>query len=112
MRPISCAVLLWLLLCGAAFAQSQGIYVFTPLGYQQLTSLSGATSLTVPQAAKIAEICVETQPVRYRDDGSAPSSTVGMPVAAGVCFQYSGNLNAIQFIQQAASATVDVLYYR
>lgn len=86
--------------------------IFTPIGYQQLTGMAAATNLTVPQAARFAEITVEAQGVRYRDDGVAPTTTVGMPVAAGVAFQYSGNLNAIQFIAQVAGAILNVLYYR
>lgn len=87
-------------------------YTYTALGYQQITSLSAATTLTVPAGAKLAQICVETQGVRYRDDGTAPTSTVGQPVASGTCFQYSGPLAAIQFIQQSSSAAIDVSYYK
>lgn len=83
----------------------------TPLGYQQITSLATAQSLTVPAGATIALISIEGAPIRYRDDGVAPTATVGMPLLAGQAFQYSGTLSAIQFIQQSASATLDVLYY-
>lgn len=86
--------------------------VFAPLGYQQITGMSGATNLTVPAAARLAEIVVEAQGVRYRDDGVAPTATVGIPVASGVSFQYSGNLSAIQFIQQTSGAILNVSYYR
>ena len=91
------ALLIWLGLCGNAWAQAQ-IYIYTPLGYQQISSMSAATFLTLPSApppsgpAKIAEICAEAQGVRYRDDGTAPTASIGIPVAAGTCFQYSGNL--------------------
>lgn len=93
-------------------------YVYTALGYQQISSLSSATLLTVPMnpngtvAAKIAEICVETQAIRYRDDGTAPTSSVGIPVSAGTCFQYSASLGALQIIQQSSGAVVDVAYYK
>ncbi len=105
------AALLFVLSGFPVHAQSQ-IYVYTPLGYQQITSLSAATFLTVPQTAKIAEICVETQAIRYRDDGTSPTGAVGIPVAAGSCFQYSGSLTALQLIQQVSGAVVDVTYYR
>lgn len=100
-----------LLMAAPAFAQ-QATYVYTPLGYQQITSTSPVTLLTVPSAARMAQICVETQAVRYRDDGVAPTSTVGMPQAAATCFIYSGNLTAIQFVAQVAGAVLDILYYR
>lgn len=87
-------------------------YTATPLGYQQITSLSSAAALTVPIGATIALVAVEGGSIRYRDDGTAPTATVGMPIAAGQEFQYTGNLAAIQFISQGAAATLDVLYYK
>lgn len=82
-----------------------------PMGYQQLSSLSSATGLTVPTGARVALIVAETQGVRFRDDGTAPTATVGMPLPANTQFQYSGNLSKIKFIEQAASAKLNVLYY-
>lgn len=99
---------------GAAVAQ-QAAYVYTPLGFQQLTITSASvTTLTVPNGSRIAEICVESNSVRYRDDGVAVTSSVGMPVTASAtpCFQYSGNLVAIQFVAVSSSTTLDVSYYR
>lgn len=84
----------------------------TPLGYQQITSLSSAATLTVPNGATVAYVTVSGQAVRWRDDGTAPTATVGVPVAVGAQLVYSGSLSAIQFIQQAASATIDVVYYK
>lgn len=88
-------------------------------GYQQITDLSSAVNLTVPVRdpnglnAKpvIALITPETQGVRWRDDGVAPTSTVGMPLAAGVTLQYDGDLTKIKFIQQTASAKLNISYY-
>lgn len=100
-----------LLLCTPAVAQ-QATQVYTPLGYQQITSVPTGTFLTVPTGARMAQICVETQAVRYRDDGTAPTASVGQPQAAGTCFTYSGSLPAIQFIQQTGTALLDALYYR
>ena len=89
------------------------------LGYQQITSLSGSTALTVPTrdlnglSAKptIALIQAETQAVRWRDDGVAPTSSVGMPLATGVTLQYDGDLTNIRFIEQTGSAKLNVAYY-
>jgi hypothetical protein len=83
-----------------------------PLGYQQITALSASTALTVPIGASFAVIVPETQAVRYRDDGTAPTGSVGQPLAVGVVLTYAGNLAAIRFIEQAASAKLNVLYYR
>lgn len=93
--------------------------ITTRLGYQQITSLSAAQSLTVPTrdanglAVKpsIALITPETQGVRWRDDGTAPTASVGMPLAAGVTLQYDGDLTQIKFIEQTASAKLNISYY-
>lgn len=81
------------------------------LGYQQITSLSASTGLTVPSGATLALIVPETQNVRWRDDGTAPTSSVGMPIFVGASLSYDGDLNRIRFIQQAASATLNISYY-
>ncbi len=88
-----------------------GPYTYTPLGYQQIT-LTAATHLTVPTGATIAFITVETQNARYRDDGTAPTATVGQPLVTTQQLVYSGSLSAIQFINVVAGAILDVSYYK
>ena len=93
--------------------------ITSQLGYQQITSLGSATKLTVPQkdlnglagSPRIAIITPETQAVRWRDDGVAPTATVGMPLAAGVTLQYDGDLTKIQFIEQNSGAKLNITYY-
>lgn len=86
-----------------------------PLGYQQITTLSAAVGLAVPAGAQRALIQAQTQSVRWRDDGTNPSATVGMllGVTTGPSdyFEYDGNLSAIKFIEAAASAALNVTYY-
>jgi hypothetical protein len=81
------------------------------LGYQQITSLSASTALTVPSGATLALIVPETQNVRWRDDGTAPTASIGMPIFVGASLSYDGDLKNIRFIEQAASATLNVSYY-
>jgi len=89
------------------------------LGYQQITSLASATALTVPTVDKnglackpvMALITPETQAVRWRDDDTNPTSTVGMPLAAGVTLQYDGDLTKIKFIEQTGGAKLNISYY-
>ena len=81
------------------------------LGYQQITSLSASTGLTVPAGATLAVIVPESYAVRWRDDGTAPTGSVGMPLAIGTTLSYDGNLKNIRFIEQAASAKLNVSYY-
>ena len=80
--------------------------VTTCMGYQQITSLSSATNLTIPQTTPnglnakpvFALIVAEGQAVRWRDDGTSPSASVGMPLAVGIPLQYDGDLTNIKFI--------------
>jgi hypothetical protein len=90
------------------------------IGYQQISSLSSAQALTVPsvdpvtglnQRPNLALITPETNGVRWRDDGVAPTASIGMPLAAGVTLQYDGDLRKIQFIEQTASAKINISYY-
>lgn len=81
------------------------------LGYQQITSLSAAAGLTIPTGATMALIIPETQAVRWRDDGTAPTASVGMPVAVGESLNYDGDLSRIRFIEQTASAKLNISYY-
>ena len=86
-------------------------YTTNCLGYQQITSLSASTGLTVPAGATRAIIIAESQGVRWRDDGTAPTASIGMVLPVLVTLSYDGDLSRIQFIQQAASATLNVSYY-
>lgn len=84
-----------------------------PLGYQQITSLSAATGLTVPANAQRALIVCETQAVRWNDFGT-PTASVGWPLATGQAFLYTGGfsgLSAIKFIEQTPSAKLNISYY-
>jgi len=84
----------------------------TPKGYQQVTSLSSAAALTVPTAANLALIQAEDQNVRWRDDGTDPTTTVGIVLEAGDDFWYTGSLAALKFIQETATAKLNVSYYQ
>lgn len=81
------------------------------LGYQQITSLSAATALTVPTGATAALIVASTQNIRWRDDGTNPTASVGMPVLVDTYFTYDGDLSRIRFIEQSSGAVLNVSYY-
>lgn len=93
--------------------------VTTCMGYQQITSLSSATNLTIPQTTPnglnakpvFALIVAESQAVRWRDDGTSPSASVGMPLAVGIPLQYDGDLTNIKFIEQVGGAKLNISYY-
>jgi hypothetical protein len=87
-------------------------YIATPLGYQQITALTAAVHLTPPAGATFAAISVSGAAVRYRDDGTAPTATVGMPLAIGSTTTYAGPLAVVEFIGEAAGAILDISYYK
>jgi predicted hotdog family 3-hydroxylacyl-ACP dehydratase len=89
----------------------------TACGYQQIasTGLATAVGLTIPTTSQQKPtqciITCETQAIRWRDDGVNPTATVGYPLAVGAELRYDGNLPAIRFIEQTASAVLNVSYY-
>lgn len=83
-----------------------------PLGYSQITSLSSAAGLgTIPAGSSYAVIECESQAVRWRDDGTDPTTSVGMSLSAGDTLTYDGSLPKIKFIEVAASAKLNVSFY-
>lgn len=105
-------------------------YQWRPVGFLQMSvSSSVATLLTTsanatvttnttlvanPTIATYAMITVDSNGVRFRDDGVAPTNTVGVLIAAGAApFQYNGDLTTVQFISNnsSAAAILNVSYY-
>lgn len=85
---------------------------WTPMGFQKLTVSSTAVALTVPADSTWCIVKVETDAVRWRDDGTNPVAATGMPQAVGDTFVYSGTLSAIKFIRVTTDATLSVSYYK
>lgn len=113
------ALLLGLALAGPAGAQSVGGpgQPLVPLGYCQLTSIDTAAKLSacaggIPAGATSALIVAEAQAIRWRDDGTNPTASVGMTAAVGAPFYYSGTLSAFAVISATSGAKLDVSFYR
>ena|SRR5437879_5605020 len=108
-------LLLFLLAPGQAWAVDCSGFEghLSPKGYQQLTVSTTAVSLTVPAGTQMAVVLNETQPVRYRDDGVAPTASVGVLVGAGQALSVcSAAVTAIQFIRQGATdSLMSISYY-
>lgn len=84
-----------------------------PAGYVQMTSLGSAVALSsVPNFVKGALIQAESQNVRWRDDGTDPTASVGNVLAAGATLKYTGDLTAIKFIEVTGSAKLNVNYFK
>jgi hypothetical protein len=77
---------------------------------QYAVAITSVTTLTVPQFAAEARICVEGAAARYTDDSvTTPSASIGIPAPIG-CFTYAGPLPAFRIV--GSGATLDVGYYR
>ena len=102
-----------------------------PVGYQQITGLVSAVKLTIPtqttpgvQPGQSVQTVTTNIPVgftivqnsgtaaaRWRDDGVAPTASVGMVLNAGAELDYAGDPANLQFIQAAAGAQLEVSMY-
>jgi len=85
--------------------------ILKPLGYEQVTGLSGVKALTVPNGAQRALLICTGQNVRWRDDGTSPTGTIGIQLPTGTPFWYTGDMSAIKFIEEVASSVLNVSYY-
>lgn len=85
---------------------------FTPLGYQAIAPTS-STALTVPTGAVFAYIRTDTQDVRWTDDGTVPTTLVGMVMRIeDPPLWYAGDLSALLFFDDDAGSKVKVMYYK
>ena len=82
-------------------------------GYSQLTGISVSTGFTVVEGTKLALCQAEAQQVRWRDDGTAPTATVGMILQPGDTLIYdAADMVNLKFIQVVAGAIVNVSQYK
>lgn len=89
-------------------------------GYQQVDASGtvAAFALTIPvspsnspTAPTYVIIQAEAQALRWRDDGVAPTTTVGMTIPAGGELRYDGDLKKIRLINAVAGAIANISYY-
>lgn len=86
--------------------------LYSPVGYQQITDVSTAVGLTPPsKEANCAIVQATDQDVRWRDDGTSPTASVGMQLAVGFDIYYQGDLNRVKFIEETAGAVLNITYY-
>lgn len=89
----------------------------TPKGLQTLTvTNASASALTVPAGANMAIISVEGNSIRFRDDGTAPTTSIGVIVNPGSTLELHDVvlLKAIQLIavDNSASAVINASFYQ
>lgn len=89
--------------------------IYPPLGRVRIT-VDGTTAsgITIPSGVNPTRclITVETANVRFRDDGTAPTTLLGMIIQKdSQPFSYEGDLSAIKFISVSSSSIVEVALY-
>jgi len=89
-----------------------------PLGYQQLTLTGSAQHLTLPKPPAgvvvgyaVIQCTGTTATAIWRDDGTAPTSSVGMTLSTGSELDYVGDFTALQFIIGSGSPVLNISYY-
>jgi hypothetical protein len=111
MARLIASIFLFLVSCISAEAAGTLQSCTKALGYTQITSLTSATGLgTIPSGTFYVVITIETAGIRWRDDGTAPTASVGMPVNSGATFSYTASFSKFQMIQQTSGAVADVYF--
>lgn len=86
--------------------------ILHPLGYAQDGTISAASALpSIASDAKAALINVTGANCRWRDDGTNPTTTVGIQLEIGDTFLYTGDLAAFKIIEETTTAVLNVSYY-
>ena len=67
--------------------------------------------MSKPRLSNNLDVGQRVSVLEWRDDGTAPTATVGMLLPAGAELRYTGALAALRLIQASAGATVNVSYY-
>lgn len=90
---------------------------YDALGYGQLTSLSSAVAISsvtggIPAGTEQVAIQAETQNVRYRDDGTSPTASVGMIFVANSIYVFNvAQIARMKVIEATASAKLNISFY-
>jgi hypothetical protein len=88
----------------------------TPKGYYQasvstVVDLATAIGASIPSGARGVWITPESAGIRFRDDGTDPTASVGQPVAPDQSWPYIGTLSALKLVAKAGTVTVNFLFF-
>ena len=87
-----------------------------PAGFELSASVTSTAvvTLTVPDDVRYALVKVITAPIRFRDDGVAPTSVSGFTVATSGEIELTSReqIDGFQAIAVDSAATLEVLYYK
>ena len=85
-----------------------------PAGYEQQAVSTAATVASIPPNANKALIQPDNGDVRWRDDGVAPTASVGnyLPQLSTLTIESLKSLNAIQLIAVTGTVNVNINFYQ
>lgn len=93
-----------------------------PVGFTQITGITNGAAVglgTIPRKpagtgleANCAIIQAEGASIRWRDDGTDPTASVGERLLADQDFMYTGNMKLFKAIAIGANAILNVSFYR
>lgn len=102
----------------------QQLSTLTVKGYKQIAAASTTTAFSlatagvattlgagIPSGATVAIISPEAQGLRWRDDGTAPTTAIGMRVLTDNELAYNGPLAAWQGINLTAGTICNITFY-
>lgn len=90
---------------------------FDALGVGQLTSISSATLVNtvtggIPAGTQVVVLQPETQNVRYRDDGTSPTTAIGLILVANTMYEFTiSQIARMSVIEVAATAKLNIAFY-
>ena len=95
------------------------VYTLTPFGYESISVAGTATGFTAAtrinsrnEAATRALVTVETAQIRYRVDGTDPTSSEGHLLYVGDILILTGDeIRTFSAIRVSSSATIKCTYY-
>lgn len=74
-------------------------------------TFGSAGAAGIPSGTQLLLLQPATQSIRWRDDGVAPTTTVGYPLAAGAELRYTGATGRLQVISATPGAVLNVVAY-
>lgn len=90
------------------YAQAAAGAIDTAVLVSTLT-FGSAAAAGIPGGTQTLLLQPTAQAIRWRDDGIAPTATVGYPLAAGAELRYTGQTARLQVIAQTAGAILNVI---
>ena len=93
-------------------AMQRSLFFGKGQSFEQLSVTTSAQQLTVPSQAKSALVSVDSADIRWRVDGTDPTTSTGHLLSDGQYFEFFGDeIENLSVIATSGTAKVAVTYY-